>query len=355
MGVASSSTARTAPRLRFAIPVVACALAALFTRDARADSAAADALFKEAKELMADGRIADACPKFEASFREEELLGALLNAADCREQQGRVATAWAHFGHAVDLATKTKDKRVGYATERREKLTARLPKLKVSVVNPVADVHIYRGDQELTAGTYGVELPVDPGDTVLQVTLHDEVLWDQTISLVEGQAVERTIDLKKIYDGAPAVKKKRKQQNDPTVGDVVAVPLPFFNGQRIAGLAVGITGVAGAAVGFAFGGLALGEKSTIDENCATREQSTTRYCTKPGLDAASAAILDADVSQWTLIASGAVTAVGLTLFLTAPTSKISELDERAELAPRVTAIVPVLTPHAFGIDVAGTF
>ena len=49
-------------------------------------------------------------------------------------------------------------------TERREKLTARLPKLKVSVVNPVADVHIYRGDQELTAGTYGVELRSSCGE-----------------------------------------------------------------------------------------------------------------------------------------------------------------------------------------------
>lgn len=332
------------------------AAAAAVPREARADSAAADSLFKAAKQDMTDGKIAEACPKFEASFREEELLGALLNAADCREQQGRLATAWAHFGHAVDLATKNQDKRLKYAQERRDKLTPRLPKLKVIVTNPVPDVRIYRGDQELTAGTFGEALPVDPGDTVLQVTLHDEVLWDQTISCSEGQTVERTIDVKKIYDAAPAVKQRRQKiADDKKGGDVVAVALPFFNPQRIAGLVIGVTGVAGAAVGFAFGGLALGEKSTVNDNCANRAGSADRYCTKTGIDAANAAILDADVSQWTLIASGAVTAVGLTLFLTAPTSKISELDERADLAPRLRAVVPVVTPTGASIGVAGTF
>ncbi|MFO0614882.1 MAG: hypothetical protein U0414_20000 [Polyangiaceae bacterium] len=331
------------------------ALSVCTASTARADSGAADALFKDAKRLMGEGHIAEACPKFEASFREEELLGALLNAADCREQQGRLATAWAHFGHAIDLATKNKDKRLKYATDRRAALDPRLPRLKVIVVNPVPDVEVYRGDQKLPAGTFGEALPVDPGDTVLQVTLHDEVLWDQTISLAEGQTVERTIDVKKIYDGAPTVKQKRKQVDENKGGDVVAVPLPFFNGQRIAGLVVGITGIVGAGVGFTFGGLALGEKSTVDENCATKPNSTDRYCTAAGIAASATAIDDANISQWTLIASGAVTAVGLTIFLTAPTSKISELDERADLAPRLRAIVPVVGPGTLGIDLQGAF
>ncbi len=335
------------------VGVLAAALAV--AADARADSGAADALFKDAKQLMADGKIAEACTKFEASFREEELLGALLNAADCREQQGRLATAWAHFGHAIDIATKNKDKRLQYATDRRTALTPRLPKLRVIVANAVPEVKIYRGDQELTRGTFGESLPVDPGETVLQVTLNDDVLWDQTITLAEGQDVERTIDVKKIYDAAPAVKQKRKQIEDDKGRDVVSVPLPFFNGQRIAGLVVGLTGIAGAAIGFTFGGLALGEKSTVDENCATRPNGKDTYCTKVGIDAASAAIDDANVSQWTLIASGAVTAVGLTLFLTAPTSKISELDDRADLAPKLRAIVPVVGPGAFGVHLQGTF
>jgi hypothetical protein len=152
------------------------------------------------------------------------------------------------------------------------------------------------------------------------------------------------------------VKQKRKQVEETHKGaDVVAVPLPFFNGQRIAGLVVGITGVVGAAIGFTFGGLALGEKSTVDENCATKPNSTDRYCTAAGISASATAIDDANISQWTLIASGAVTAVGLTVFLTAPTSKISELDERADLAPRLRAIVPVVGPSVLGIDLQGSF
>ena len=61
------------------------------------------------------------------------------------------------------------------------------------------------------------------------------------------------------------------------------------------------------------------------------------------------------VTAFGLIASGAVTAVGLTLFLTAPTSKISELDDRADLEPKLRAIVPVVGPGAFGVHLQGTF
>jgi len=91
------------------------------------DSAAADALFQSAKQLMGQQKYADACPKFEASYKLDKTLGTLLNLADCHEKLGKVASAWAEWGEAADRATREGDSRADYATKRRNALASRPP------------------------------------------------------------------------------------------------------------------------------------------------------------------------------------------------------------------------------------
>src|SRR5688572_836836 len=83
------------------------------TRDARAqgaeERAAADALFQEAKKLLKDGHYGEACAKFAASQDVLPRLGTQLNLADCYEQQGRHASAWATFRAAASVAKKERD------------------------------------------------------------------------------------------------------------------------------------------------------------------------------------------------------------------------------------------------------
>jgi hypothetical protein len=50
------------------------------------DKAAADVLFKEAKRLMQDGKLA-ACPKFAESNRLDSCLGTTLWLADCSRRR----------------------------------------------------------------------------------------------------------------------------------------------------------------------------------------------------------------------------------------------------------------------------
>src|SRR5262245_6886680 len=94
--------------LSVALAAAALSLSAPASAD---DSAAAEALFQQAKLLKEQQRWAEACPKFEASYKLDKTLGTLLNFADCEEHVGRIATAWARFGEAVELAQKTGDKR----------------------------------------------------------------------------------------------------------------------------------------------------------------------------------------------------------------------------------------------------
>src|SRR6185312_13115774 len=118
-----------------AIAAAVSGAALLIPAPARADgeSAAAEALFQQGKSLVEQKQWDEACPKFAASYKLDKTLGTLLNLADCEEHQTRIASAWAHWGEAVELAEKTGDKRVGFATERRDALVKRLPMIRVDV------------------------------------------------------------------------------------------------------------------------------------------------------------------------------------------------------------------------------
>src|ERR1700733_10338457 len=102
------------------------------------DSAAAQALFDQAKKAVAAQNLAEACPKFEESYRLDAAMGTLLNLADCYERAGQLTTAWSKF---LELASKAhaagqqERARIG-----RQRAAALAPRLSHLVINaPLAD------------------------------------------------------------------------------------------------------------------------------------------------------------------------------------------------------------------------
>src|SRR5262245_18824387 len=77
----------------------------------QADSATAQAAFTQADALAKQGKWAEACPLYEASYQADPQLGALLYLAECHERIGKTATAWAEFNDAIDLARQRGDVR----------------------------------------------------------------------------------------------------------------------------------------------------------------------------------------------------------------------------------------------------
>jgi tetratricopeptide (TPR) repeat protein len=300
------------------------------------NAAAAEALFVQAKELTAKGNFADACPKFQASYKLDRTLGTLLNLADCHENVGKIASAWAEWGEAVEMAKKMGDDRSAFAAERRDALTPRLPKLTLGIPAPMPALDVYRDGVRIDPGAYNLALPVDPGPVTVAVRRGDKVLEQQQHTLGEAQQLTVPIDLVALD--------KRFPPAAPPKGGGAGGPdgRPDGGSQKTIGYVVGGVGVAAILTGVGFGIVALSKKSDADEPDACAE----RFCSNKGLDAADSAKSFAEIGQWIGIGGVVATAVGATLILTAPST------ERAASQRRLTAS-PWISPSAGGFSVRG--
>lgn len=155
------------------------------------DKAAADAVFDQAKQLLATGEVAKACTMLEASLKLADQLGTRLNLADCYERMGRTASAWAEFREAASLAHKRGDRREQFAREHADALEARLVKLVVSVpaANRVPGLTVTRDGVAISAEVWDTPVPIDPGQHVITASADGYKPSSQTVDVgTEGVA-----------------------------------------------------------------------------------------------------------------------------------------------------------------------
>jgi tetratricopeptide (TPR) repeat protein len=178
-------------------------LATAGTQSARADKAAADAAFQAAKTLMADGKIAEACPKFELSHQQDPQLGSLLNVADCHEQLGKLATAWAEFREAVELARQRNDERESFARSRVAKLAPRIARIEL-VRRPASNgLKVSLDGRDVTA-LVGVPTPIDPGEHAVTTQSDEQPEVTTTVRVTQdGQTVRLDVPLESAATAAP--------------------------------------------------------------------------------------------------------------------------------------------------------
>ncbi|HTJ84759.1 MAG TPA: tetratricopeptide repeat protein, partial [Polyangiaceae bacterium] len=313
----------------------------------------ADALFQAGKTLMAEGKYAEACPKFEESYKLEPALGALLNHANCLEQAGRIASAWTRWGDAVDLATRSNDDRKSFAEERRAALAPRLATLAIETTGDPTELEVLRDGVVAGPATFGVPIPVDPGEHTIEVAKGDDILHRETVTSKEGAAAKVSLDLAKIRAAAPIGRRAGPPvAKAPAAGAPAAPSGPeFWNGQRIGGFVVGSVGLAAGIAGFVFGGLALAKQGEADspELC-----TSSHVCVTAGIDAIDAANTYGLVSTGLLAGGGALAALGVVLIVTAPSGESSELERRADDGVRIrVGLAPA--PLAIGPTVGGSF
>lgn len=174
-------------RVRYVIAVTCLLQATVAQAD---DSASAEALFREGRTLIKSGKLQAGCDKLDASEKLETSVGTLLNLGDCREKQGRYATAWAAFRKAESLAKRDgKDKkRMKEAAKRADKLEASLATITIQVgpKSKAEGLVIKRDGETLDPAVWGTAMVVDPGQHTIIAEAPNSKPWKSDVSVGKG-------------------------------------------------------------------------------------------------------------------------------------------------------------------------
>lgn len=273
-------------------------LALLLPSVALAQPAAADArsasvaLLSEAKRLAAAGHTADACAKYAESYSLDAQLDALLPLADCLEQSGKLASAYAAFHDAVEVAERARDPRAGIADERAKRLRPRLSYLTIDVpqARRLPALSIERDGFRLGSSAWGVPIPVDPGGHLIVVNAYGYRTWQTSVE-VRGEGAAPFVEvplLEKAPDAEAASTVAPSSTVEPAIApaapSVVVTPtvpaprapargpakLPHRSGLargQVAALVAGGVGVVSLGVGFYFSSKTQGTLRERDGIC----------------------------------------------------------------------------------------
>ncbi len=288
-----------------------------------ADPGAADALFDAGQKAMERGDYVEACAKFGESQRLDPGAGTLLNIGACSEKLGRLVTAWESYREAVRMLPPD-DQRVGYANERLDAVSARVPMLTVRLKGRAPEgTEITRNGVALGAASLGAALPVDPGKVRLEVRAPGRRPRQVELVLAEGE--RREISVEAGEKQAPAAARSSNVPPRP--------PPPTQPPDRTLGFVVGGVGLATLAASGITTLLMLRQESKVEDGCDT----STKVCdSQAGVDAASTGKIWSTVS--TVLFSVGVAGVGAGTFLVLTAEPRSAGARRAGLTPATLAL-----------------
>ena len=177
-------TVRTTTRAALGIGLVMLVPTRALAEPSTSDRALATVLFEEGRALLAGGKPAEACPRFERAQKLDPSGGTLLNLALCHEQEGKLASAWAEFNEALSIAVRDgRRDRASAAEEHLESLRARLSRVRVSVsaAARTPGLRVSLDGRELPSEAIDVGVPVDPGEHVVEATAPGRAPFRSTV------------------------------------------------------------------------------------------------------------------------------------------------------------------------------
>lgn len=155
------------------------------------DSATAETLFNEALALLERENFSEACAKLEASQSLDPGVGTLLYLADCYQQVGRTASAWATFREAAYLAKDKADERESVAIDHASELEPQLSYLTVRVTSPsIEGLELEHNGKPLSMALWGSAFPIDPGPHTLKASAPGKKVWSHTLDIAAGPRKE---------------------------------------------------------------------------------------------------------------------------------------------------------------------
>jgi hypothetical protein len=238
--------------------------------------AAAEALFEEGRALVEHGSYQEACPKFAESQRLEPGIGTMLWLADCLENDGQTASAWAAFKEAASSAEVRRDPREQVARARSEAIRPKLSHLAITVpaTSVVEDLEVLRDGVLLGHAAWSVPVPVDPGPHTVIARAPGHRTW--TVSLVvhaDASNLEITVPaLEPVAVSPPLDIAAEPAASRPASG---REPIPW----QAVGLITAGVGLVGIGVGTVF---SLNAKARYDDSNQSGHCRPDNYCDSAG-------------------------------------------------------------------------
>lgn len=348
-----------------ALPIALFASFALMSGSAfgqERDPAGAQALFDQARELIKQGHYADACPKLQESNRLDPGIGTQFHLADCYEQSGRIASAWAAFLEVASQARASgQGDREKAATKRAEKLQSRLPRLVVNVpeASKTPGLELRRNGMLVGSAQWGSPVAVDPGEVEISASAPGKQTLRQTLRLEEGKTASYNLPSLAPDEAAAApVEVPAPSPPQPAAAGPAPPPSspapPLPNDQPVATSSRGPWIVTLAAVGVV--GLGLGTayavmaKSKYNESKADCDADDPNACGASGLELRKNARGKGDIATVGFVVGGAALAGAGIVWLVGGSSE----PRHAALPSRLRA-TPALGPNLAALFVQGRF
>lgn len=299
--------------MRWAWVALAVALRVLAAGSASAretDQVTAEVLFQEARELLNQGQLDQACPRFLESERLDPATGTLLAVATCHERQGLLATAWAEFTEAAGRARQEGRKdRESLAIERVKSLAPRLSTLTLSVAPELAALDglwIRRNGLEIGPAVYNRALPIDGG--VHEIELGAPGYVSDKLSVSVARARDRvTLTLPALHELEPGV----GSATPASPANAAAPGPPHADGltaTQVLGAGMSLAGIGAAAVGAGFFVGALIQRGKSEAYC------TGNACEPRGLELRGEAVDRGNLATAFGVGGGLLAAAGVALY-----------------------------------------
>jgi hypothetical protein len=156
------------------------------------DTSTAEHLFLQGLEAMKKNQFKEACDAFAGSNEADPSPGTEINLALCNEKQAKLASAWGWYRTAAGLAEQRGQKdRADLARREAAKLEPKLHKLVITVKVPAEGLTVTRDGAPVPSAVLGTDVPMDPGDYVIEVTAKGKKPWKQTVHIASGPGTER--------------------------------------------------------------------------------------------------------------------------------------------------------------------
>ena len=273
--------------------------------------------YEEGLAAEKDSRWEDALAAYDKALAIRNTPQLALRAGICHEELGRLAKALVIYERAHEQARLKQMEDVrSVVAGRLEALRPRVPYLVIRPKSQPEGLEVKLDDSPVAPATFGVRLPVDPGEHLVTASAPDHEPFEKRVTLEEGAEDEVRLTLK-ATPGAGATKPKAPAEGVPTgapdTADEEATYLPA--GLLLGGGAALLGGAAVLLI------VAMGNEGDVDDRCGGAERLTCPLADKDDIEATLDDASTFRVAGFVVGGVGAAAVItGLVLAIAPPTS-----------------------------------